>query len=399
MASIKLSYCQLIKIILAQLGGNPLQQVFTQLTQGMPSISVRSGLFSELAQIKQVVDEVTNRIQQLVKDVNDYEKLAREMANQFMKNPMATAINELIAQVDAKITALEGAGDTSSEQYTSYVALKANLQQYLDITNKLSGVSPASGGQTCGLADLLGNGCTPAKNIPDIDLRTLVNSLNKQNLVNALKSKIATGTGFDQLATQIAELNNTITNIRNSFTNIFSKQFIKNAVAGYINQIIFQLLSGCGNDVMALTLKDYTGDSFSGFDSIFSLSGLSLGGGSSGSKSISISGDLSNVVVGQTVTGTNVLSNTKIVEIYEANGTIVLSNTSNGIISNNISFTFSNVGSNLSIANAIIEATAYLQNIYGSGNVIGANGYVGTDGNVVFYSNIQDTLNITETGI
>ena len=138
MASIKLSYCQLIKIILAQLGGNPLQQVFTQLTQGMPSISVRSGLFSELAQIKQVVDEVTNRIQQLVKDVNDYEKLAREMANQFMKNPMATAINELIAQVDAKITALEGAGDTSSEQYTSYVALKANLQQYLDITNNLS---------------------------------------------------------------------------------------------------------------------------------------------------------------------------------------------------------------------------------------------------------------------
>ena len=53
--AIKLSYCQLIRIILAQLGGNPLQQVHAQLVQGMPSISVRSGLFSELAQIKAIV--------------------------------------------------------------------------------------------------------------------------------------------------------------------------------------------------------------------------------------------------------------------------------------------------------------------------------------------------------
>ena len=399
MATIKLSYCQLIRIILAQVGGSPLQQVFTQLTQGMPSISVRSGLFSEMAQMKQVVDEITNRIQQLVKDVNDYERMARELANQFMKNPMATSLNALITQVQAKITALEGAGDTTSEQYTSYVALRTNLQEYLDITNKLSGVTPASGGQTCGLADLLGNGCTPAKNIPDIDLKTLLGALTKQNLVNALTAKIVAGTGFDQLTTSIAELNNTVLNIRNSFTNIFTKQFIKNAVAGYVNQILFQLLSGCANDVMQLTLKDYTGDSFSGFDGLFSLPSLSLGGGTSGSKSISLTGDFSNVVVGQTVTGTNVLANTKIVHIYEGNNTIILSNTSNGVISSNLDFTFSNVGSNISIVNAIIEATTYLQNIYGSGNVAMANGYVVADGNVVFYSNITDNLNITDTGI
>ena len=161
MAAIKLTYCQLIRIILAQLGGNPLQQVYTQLVQGMPSISVRSGLFSELAQIKAVIDEVTNRIMKITKDVNDYEKMARELANQFMKNPMATSINALRAQVQSRMSAIApGEGESPSEEYSSLQAFDNDLANLLDMTNKLSGVTPNSGGNTCSLADLLGNGYT-----------------------------------------------------------------------------------------------------------------------------------------------------------------------------------------------------------------------------------------------
>ena len=87
----------------------------------------------------------------------------------------------------------------------------------LDITDKISGVSPGAGGQTCSLADLLGNGCTPAKNIPDIDLQTLIGALNKQNILNALTTGLANGTGYNQLQASIVDLRNSVTSILNSF--------------------------------------------------------------------------------------------------------------------------------------------------------------------------------------
>ena len=394
MASIKLSYCQLIRIILAQLGGNPLQQVFTQLTQGMPSISVRSGLFSELAQIKAVVDEITNRIQQVTKDVNDYERMAKELANQFYKNPMATSINLLKTEVQSKITALEESGDTSSEQYTAYTNLLQNLNQLLDITNKLSGVTPASGGDSCGLADLLGNGCTPNKNVPDIDLKVLLGSLNKQNILNTLKTKIAAGTGYADLQNSIADLNTSITSIGASFSNIFNKQFIKNAVSAYVNQILFQLLSGCGNDVLALTLKDFTG-----VDITSALGNITALISSNTNSTTIVTNDTGNVVIGQNVFGTNVDTNTKILSINELTGALTLSKPLLGRVSGNLTFNYANTGSNLNIANALIEATIYLQNVYGSGNVQLANAFVTADGNVTFYSNIQDSIDTIVTGL
>lgn len=390
MAAIKLTYCQLIKIILAQLGGNPLQQVYTQLTQGMPSISVRSGLFSELAQIKQVVDEVTARIQQITKDVNDFEKMANELANQFYKNPMRASIEALKSQAEARKSGL----DPASEEYIALDAMISKLDSLLDITNKLSGVTPASGNNSCSLADLLGNGCTPAKNIPDIDLQTLLGSLTKQNILNALATRLAAGTGYISLQNSIAELNSTITNIQVSFTNIFNKQFIKNAVIAYINQIIFQLLSGCGNDVLALTLKDFTG-----IDITSALGNITASISSNTNSTTIVTTDTGNIIIGQNVFGTNVDTNTKILSINELTGALTLSKPLLGTVSGSLTFNYANTGSNISIANAIIEATTYLQNVYGSGNVQSANAFVTSDGNVTFYSNIQDTLNITETGL
>ena len=396
MAAIKLTYCQLIRIILAQLGGNPLQQVYTQLVQGMPSISVRSGLFSELAQIKAVIDEVTNRIMKITKDVNDYEKMARELANQFMKNPMATSINALRAQVQSRMSAIApGEGESPSEEYSSLQAFDNDLANLLDMTNKLSGVTPNSGGNTCSLADLLGNGCTPAKNIPDIDLQTLLGALTKQNVLNVITTALANGTGYAQLQTSILDLRNSIASISASFSAIFTKGFIKNAVTAYVNQILFQLLSGCGNDVLRTTLKDFTGLNWTGIDTanIFST-------GTTGQSSITIStSEFGNVVVGQSVVGTNVQSGTTILSFNELTGSITLSKPLVGIVNSNLNFSYSNTGSNLNIANALTEATLYLQDVYGSGTVLTSNGFVDSTGNAAFLPNVLDTTNLTNANI
>ena len=177
-------------------------------------------------------------------------------------------------------------------------------------------------------------------------------------------------------------------------TNIFNKQFIKNAVIAYINQIIFQLLSGCGNDVLALTLKDFTG-----IDITSALGNITASISSNTNSTTIVTTDTGNIIIGQNVFGTNVDTNTKILSINELTGALTLSKPLLGTVSGSLTFNYANTGSNISIANAIIEATTYLQNVYGSGNVQSANAFVTSDGNVTFYSNIQDTLNITETGL
>ena len=52
MAGISLSYCQLIKIVLSQIGGNPLQQKYTALTQGARQVAVGLGLPGGLTEVK-----------------------------------------------------------------------------------------------------------------------------------------------------------------------------------------------------------------------------------------------------------------------------------------------------------------------------------------------------------
>jgi hypothetical protein len=55
--ALKLSYCQLIKIVLSQIGGSPLQQVYTELSQGMNKISTRGLIPTEVAQLKSFIDK------------------------------------------------------------------------------------------------------------------------------------------------------------------------------------------------------------------------------------------------------------------------------------------------------------------------------------------------------
>jgi hypothetical protein len=63
MAGLSLSYCQLIKIVLSQIGGSPLKQVYTQLSQGAKQIVTGSGVIpNPLTEVKAVIDQITNAI-------------------------------------------------------------------------------------------------------------------------------------------------------------------------------------------------------------------------------------------------------------------------------------------------------------------------------------------------
>jgi hypothetical protein len=59
--ALNLSYCQLIKIILSNIGGRPLAPVYTQISQGLKQITQGGGIpgIAEFAQLKQFIDQVT----------------------------------------------------------------------------------------------------------------------------------------------------------------------------------------------------------------------------------------------------------------------------------------------------------------------------------------------------
>ena len=69
MAGINLSYCQLIKIVLSQIGGNPLEQLYTSTIQGSRQVAVGLGIPGGLTEIRALIDRVTNAINAAGTDV------------------------------------------------------------------------------------------------------------------------------------------------------------------------------------------------------------------------------------------------------------------------------------------------------------------------------------------
>ena len=91
--ALKLSYCQLIKIILTKIGGNPLQQVYTQLSQGLQQITKGGIIPTEFAQLKAFIDQVTAALNAVEGDINAMQQLTK----QFFENPIRAVGNESIA--------------------------------------------------------------------------------------------------------------------------------------------------------------------------------------------------------------------------------------------------------------------------------------------------------------
>jgi hypothetical protein len=144
------------------------------------------------------------------------------------------------------------------EEKTALTEGISSFTKYKDYTDRLSGIGPQSGASTaggCSLQDLLGSGCAPNQDVPDIDLQNLIDSLKNGDLIAALKLKIENAVGYTSYQTALASFQAEVTNFNFTFSNLINRAAIRNAVTSQITQIVFNLLSGCGNQVFNLTLN------------------------------------------------------------------------------------------------------------------------------------------------
>lgn len=300
MAGLSLSYCQLIKIVLSQIGGSPLKQVYTQLSQGAQQITTGSGVIpNPLTEVKAVIDQITNAINTASGALATAQEMMEQIGKQIYQNPMGAPITAAIDMVDVKITkitirqqdivAYENVNGvdtaTPAAPYTSIVTEKQKLTdeksalqiyrdklvQYKTNTDRLSGVATLSGSEAgggCSLQDLLGSGCTPNDAVPDIDLKNLIDSLKQGDLLLALKDKMFNAAGFDDYEEALTAANNQINSFVTSFNSLVNKAAIRNAVQAQITQIVFNLLSGCSGGIYDLTLKSNIASTVSSYVSV-----------------------------------------------------------------------------------------------------------------------------------
>lgn len=278
MSFLKLSWCSLIKIILSQIGGNPLQQIYTQLNQGKPTMAPGGILPSGLAELKNFIEgavQVVNAAQQAAGNFSD---TLERMATEFYQNPIGSITGTTMTNIDTRVAFIQGRldaeaaspGTLTAQEIASYTSektflvgsnglggLKNDLQVYLDNTDRLVGLKTqtSSSQSGCSIQDLLGSGCTPNEDVPDVDIKALVESLKRGDAIAAVAEKIKNATGVSDLETALASFKAETQSFNNSFLNRVNKASVRNAVTGQITQIVFNLLSGCGNNIFDLTLK------------------------------------------------------------------------------------------------------------------------------------------------
>jgi hypothetical protein len=263
MSVLKLTYCSLIKIILSQIGGSPIQQLYSQLSQGKAQAAQGGLLPTGLLEIKQLIDQVTATINAAQKTAGDFSDVMEKIGGQLYQNPVGASIDAAITGIDARIATVDAGlvsspGDaTLTAQKASLVANKTALETFKTNTDRLSGVGAvgAAGAGGCSLQDLLGSGCTPNGDVPDIDLKALVDSLKTKDLIDAITTQLVSGSGIADVVTALATFKSTIDGFNLNFNTIVNKAAIRSAVTSQITQIVYNLLSGCGNQVFDLTLK------------------------------------------------------------------------------------------------------------------------------------------------
>ena len=292
MAGISLSYCQLIKIVLSQIGGNPLEQLYTSTIQGSRQVAVGLGIPGGLAEIKTLIDTVTNAINAAGTDVTNAQKLVEAIQQQLFQNPIAypayatnTAITSRITPLNYRITVIDqwtanansvpsftvsspyiSAAEektTLASQVSTLYTVSGKLDTFKNYTDRLSGVATLSGAEAaggCSLQDLLGNGCTPNNSVPDIDLKELITSLEQGDLIKAIEQKLLSGLGINELTTALNDFNTVLTRFNALFDTSINKAALRAAVESQINHIVYNLLSGCSGSVYEKIMKSSVAD-------------------------------------------------------------------------------------------------------------------------------------------
>lgn len=288
MAGLNLSYCQLIKIILSQIGGNPLQQVYSQLSQGSPQIIAKSGILpAGLSELKSLIEQVTATINAAQQQVQNFNDTMEQIAGQFFFNPLGTAIDGAITAMDARKTTADArvalidaylADPTTNPEPTkrsgfidlaadradaaaesaAMAAAKISMQTHKTNTDRLVGLTPQSGSAIaggCSLQDLLGSACSPNNDVPDVDLKALLESLKRGDAILAIKEKLLSASGYSDIVQSLTTFKSTIDGFNTNYSTLINKAAIRSAVQSQITQIVFNLLTGCGGQVYDLTLK------------------------------------------------------------------------------------------------------------------------------------------------
>jgi hypothetical protein len=267
MSFIKLTYCHLIKIILSQIGGNPLQQIYSQLTNGVPTIAPRSGLIpTGLTQVRQLIERVTETINSAQQTVGDFSDTIERIGTQFYQNPIGTvldgtttAANTRLATVNSRLAEPGMSGNTQLLAERGALSnIITSMSTYKTNSDRLSGVGTLSGSAAaggCSLQDLLGSGCVPNRDVPDIDLQNLISSLQQGDAIAAIKEQISSATGYSDYQQALATFQSQVNGFNLNFNNLINKAAVRSAVTSQLTQIVYNLLSGCGNQVFDLTLK------------------------------------------------------------------------------------------------------------------------------------------------
>lgn len=262
--ALKLSYCQLIKIVLSQIGGSPLQQVYTQLSQGLQQITKGGLIPTELQQLKTYIDQVTTALNSVTGDINAMQQLTQ----QFFYNPVGTVTTELITKINERLAQIEDPMNPNNPlsgneaEWNSLTDLKTQATSFKTHTDTLAGVTEPSttgGFGGCTLADLLGNGCSPSADAPDVDLQVIVDGFKSGAIITALKTNIqaviANQTGYAQISTAITNLKNSLDTFNTTVTSRLNKIIIKRAVETYVTDLAFKLLSGCSSGLINATIR------------------------------------------------------------------------------------------------------------------------------------------------
>jgi hypothetical protein len=267
MSFIRLTYCHLIKIILSQIGGNPLQQIYSQLTNGVPTVAPRNGLIpAGLTQVKELIEQVTTVINTAQQAAGNFNDTIERIGTQFYQNPIGTVLDGTKSTAQTRLDYVNsqlalpgnsGNADLLAEK-SALEAFIASLTTYRTNTDSLSGIGQLSGSAAaggCSLQDLLGSGCVPNRDVPDVDLQNLISSLKQGDAIAAIKEAISSATGYSDYQQALATFQATVNGFNTNFNNLINKAAIRSAVTSQITQIVYNLLSGCGNQVFDLTLK------------------------------------------------------------------------------------------------------------------------------------------------
>jgi hypothetical protein len=264
--ALTLSYCQLIRIILAQMGGSPVKQIYNQTTGGIQNIVKSLGIpFEELgssaAQIQAFVGQVTTALKNASATLDQ----ASIMTSQFFYNPVATVTDTAKVAVQSRIDTLTATDPRTADQQQELDYLTptlARLTAFKNYTNQLSGqtsggIGGAAGG--CSLADLMGSGCSPATDVPDIDLQVIIDGLNNGTLIAAAEQNlikaIADGTGYTGIVAALGSLNDSLITFNNVIENKLNEKILKAAVEQFVMGLVFDLLSGCNSKLISAIIQ------------------------------------------------------------------------------------------------------------------------------------------------